>query len=215
MVEFYGKDMKTVSFIIFIPVFIICERGILMIQDTELALADALKKMMQEKPLDRITISDLAETAGINRQTFYYHYHDIYEVVEGIFARMAHTAFEMCSDFDTWKGGLSSLLNRMKEEQTFVEHCIRVMPRQQMEMTLYPIFEETVTAVMRDTSAEMILRDGELELITSFFKYALTGVVLCWADHGMQEDVSFLAERIYLLVRDGMIGAVSGFMHLN
>lgn len=186
-----------------------------MVQDTELLLADALKRMMQEKPLDRITISDLAETAGINRQTFYYHYHDIYEVVEEIFTRMAHTAFEMCSDFDTWKGGLSSLLNKMKEDKAFVEHCIRVMPRQQVEMTLYPIFEETVSAVIRDTSAELILRDGELELITSFFKYALTGTVLRWVDQGMQEDVSFLSERIYLLVRDGMIGAVSGFMHLN
>ena len=44
---------------------------------TKKAIAFALKDLLSEKPLDKITINDIAEDCGINRMTFYYHFKDI------------------------------------------------------------------------------------------------------------------------------------------
>lgn len=52
---------------------------------TKRALAEALKKMMEKKLLSKITVTDLAEACGINRHTFYYHFRDIYDLVEWIY----------------------------------------------------------------------------------------------------------------------------------
>lgn len=190
-------------------------RGILMVQDTSEALKAALMQMMQEKPLDKITIADIAEIAGINRQTFYYHYHDIYEVVEEIFVSMGKEAFEDRHDFESWHEGLRCFLSDLQKEQTFVEHCVKLIPAQEMAAILCPVFENAIEAVMRDTSAELILRPQDRQLIEDFYRYALIGVILEWIDKGMPDDISFLADRIYLLVKDGLIGAVSGCMHLD
>ena len=53
-----------------------------MSQVTKRALEESLKRMLLRKPLDRITISDITEDCGISRMTFYYHFKDIYDLVE-------------------------------------------------------------------------------------------------------------------------------------
>ena len=56
-----------------------------MSQITKNALATALKKLLSKKELSKITISNITEECGVNRQTFYYHFNDIYDLLEWIF----------------------------------------------------------------------------------------------------------------------------------
>lgn len=49
---------------------------------TKLALEESLKRLLLKKPLDKITINDLTTDCGISRMTFYYHFKDIYDLVE-------------------------------------------------------------------------------------------------------------------------------------
>lgn len=53
-----------------------------MINQTKQILEESLKKIMLQKPLDKITIRDLTEDCGISRMAFYYHFKDIYDLVE-------------------------------------------------------------------------------------------------------------------------------------
>ena len=55
-----------------------------MSQITKRALEASLKKLLTKKPLDKITITDITEDCGINRMTFYYHFKDIYDLVEWV-----------------------------------------------------------------------------------------------------------------------------------
>ena len=52
-----------------------------MSQITKRALAESLKKLLLEKPLDRITVSDITEDCGVSRMTFYYHFKDVYDQI--------------------------------------------------------------------------------------------------------------------------------------
>ena len=52
---------------------------------TKNALAASLKKLLNRKTLNKITVKDITDDCGVNRQTFYYHFHDVYELVEWIF----------------------------------------------------------------------------------------------------------------------------------
>ena len=50
---------------------------------TEKALAASLKKLLEKKTLDKITVKDITDDCGVNRQTFYYHFHDVFDLVSG------------------------------------------------------------------------------------------------------------------------------------
>ena len=54
---------------------------------TEYRFVEELKKMMSEKPLEEISVLSLTKKCGVNRQTFYYHFHDIYDLLTLVFLR--------------------------------------------------------------------------------------------------------------------------------
>ena len=53
--------------------------------NTKDQLAAALKTILAVKPIERITIRDIVEICGVNRQTFYYHFEDVYDLLEYVF----------------------------------------------------------------------------------------------------------------------------------
>ena len=68
--------------------------GILVAQTTKRALEASLKKLLLRKPLNKITINDITEDCGVNRMTFYYHFKDIYDLVDWILVEDATEALE-------------------------------------------------------------------------------------------------------------------------
>ena len=65
-----------------------------MSQVTKRALEQSLKNLLLKKPLTKITVNDIAEDCGINRMTFYYHFKDIYDLVEWSCLEDARKALE-------------------------------------------------------------------------------------------------------------------------
>lgn len=52
---------------------------------TKKALAAALKQELKEKPFTKISIGDICAHCRMNRKSFYYHFHDKYELTNWIF----------------------------------------------------------------------------------------------------------------------------------
>ena len=73
---------------------------------TKNALEESLKKFLLQKPLDKITISDLTTDCGISRMAFYYHFKDIYDLVEWSCIEDASRALQGKKTYDTWQEGL-------------------------------------------------------------------------------------------------------------
>ena len=76
-----------------------------MSQITKRALEASLKKLLTKKPLDKITITDITEDCGINRMTFYYHFKDIYDLVEWVCVEDATRILGENKTYDTWQEG--------------------------------------------------------------------------------------------------------------
>ena len=77
-----------------------------MSQITKRALEESLKNLLLQKPLNKITINDIAEDCGINRMTFYYHFRDIYDLVEWSCLEDADRALNDKKTYETWQEGL-------------------------------------------------------------------------------------------------------------
>ena len=56
---------------------------------TEQAIKASLLKLLAERPLSRITVKDIVEDCGINRNSFYYHFADIPTLLEQIITDQA------------------------------------------------------------------------------------------------------------------------------
>ena len=70
---------------------------------TKHALEASLKHLLLKKPLNKITIRDIAEDCGISRMTFYYHFKDIYDLVEWTCTEEASKALAGNITYNTWQ----------------------------------------------------------------------------------------------------------------
>ena len=69
---------------------------------TKKALAEGFKELVKKKNFESITVLDITEKCGLNRQTFYYHFHDKYELVNWIYYNEALRVLANDLSFNTW-----------------------------------------------------------------------------------------------------------------
>ena len=156
-----------------------------MSQTTKRALEASLKKLLLQKPLNKITINDITEDCGVNRMTFYYHFKDIYDLVDWIMVEDAAKALENKPTFDTWTEAFLDLLHQV----------------------LDPMLREFMERGMQ----EITVQDDDVQFIVDFYKYALVGMALEWIRKGMKEDPVRMTERLNLLIHGDLQRALNRF----
>ena len=82
---------------------------------TKRVLAQSLKRLLSARTLDKITVKDIVEDCGVNRQTFYYHFRDIYDLLEWSFRDTAENLIRAGGDQTDWRTGLKTVMEYLKE----------------------------------------------------------------------------------------------------
>lgn len=96
---------------------------------TKMAIAFAFKELLLEKSLEKITVNDITEKCAMNRQTFYYHFHDILELTEWICEEDAERALKENRTYDTWQNGFLSIFNMIKRDKAFIINIYHNVPK--------------------------------------------------------------------------------------
>lgn len=84
---------------------------------TKEMLAESLMKLLARRTLDKITIQDIVDDCGYNRQTFYYHFHDIYDLIDWIFAAQTQELIEKCRACGSLDVGVEAVIAYMRENR--------------------------------------------------------------------------------------------------
>ena len=98
---------------------------------TKQALEESLKHMLLKKPLDKITIRDITEDCGISRMAFYYHFKDIYDLVEWACIEDASKALQGKKTYETWQEGLLQIFEAVQENRPFILNAYRCISHPQ------------------------------------------------------------------------------------
>ena len=161
-----------------------------MSQITKRALEASLKHLLLQKPLHKITINDITEDCGINRMTFYYHFKDIYDLVEWSCEEDARKALAGNRTYDTWQQGFLQILQAVLENKPFIMTVYRSVSKEQIESYLYKLTFELIEGVVNEKAEGTGLPEEDKRFIADFYKYGFVGVMLDWIKDGMQEDYS-------------------------
>lgn len=172
-----------------------------MSQTTKRALAASLKNLLLKKPLNKITINDIAEDCGINRMTFYYHFKDIYDLIEWMFLEEAARALEGNKTYDTWQQGFLNILYVVEENRPFIMNVYHSVSREQVELYLYKVLYDLVIGVVEEKAEGMSVREEDKQFIADFYKYAFVGIVLNWIRNDMKEDPRQIIHHLSILVQ--------------
>ena len=174
-----------------------------MSQVTKRALEQSLKNLLLKKPLTKITVSDIADDCGINRMTFYYHFKDIYDLVEWSCLEDAKRALDEKKTYDTWQQGLLQIFEAV--------HVYRCVHREQVEKYLQPLVDELLIGVIEEKASGMTVRDEDKQFIAQAYGYMFIGLMLDWIKDNMREDPRQIVDRLNRLIKGSLSAALSRF----
>lgn len=182
-----------------------------MSQITKRALEESLKKMLLKKPVNKITISDITEDCGINRMTFYYHFKDIYDLVEWSCVEDAARALDGKKTYDTWQQGFQQIFQTVLDNKPFVQNVYQSVNREQVETYLYSLTHNLLIGVIEEKAVGMQVRDEDKEFIADFFKFAFVGLMLDWIRNGMKKDPQQIIDRLSILIEGDITRALNKY----
>ncbi|MFA9465177.1 MAG: hypothetical protein ACERKN_12910 [Velocimicrobium sp.] len=117
--------------------------------DTKQEIASGFKLLMKEKPIKKITVQDLMDALDRKRQSFYYHFQDVYDVMEWICYRefISQIKYQEEQSFEEWFDHALSLL---ESDRLFYKKVIECIDRNRIVTELLPSVEAQVRRLMRN-----------------------------------------------------------------
>lgn len=179
---------------------------------TKYALEASLKKLLLQKPLDKITINDLTEDCGISRMAFYYHFKDIYDLVEWACLEDATRALQGKKTCDSWQEGLSQIFEAVLENKPFIMNVYHSVSREQIENYLFKLTYHLIMGVVEEKSVGKDIRKEEKVFIAEFYKYGFVGVMLDWIKQGMKADYHEIVDRISVTLKGNITQSIENFL---
>ena len=164
-------------------------------------------KLLEERPVNRISVKDIVEDCGINRNTFYYHFTDIPALVEEIIKAevdgIAHTVLHLGSIEEC----VEAAIQHCKIHKKAIWHLYNSASREIYESHLMDICNHIVTIYIDSLPNSRRLSPEDHEAIIQGCKCEIYGFITDWLMCGMSDD----KERSFLrlcTLRHGQIEAV-------
>ena len=160
------------------------EKTLFASEHTKQQLASALKVLMAERPMDKITISDLTAICKIRRQSFYYHFEDIYDLLRWMFQNEA-ISLQQHEGALLWQEGLLQLLRYLEENRAVCLCALKSMGRDHiprfLEADIYSIIHHTIEQLGENIGSNPQLDSFvDIEMLTHFYVTALAGMTESW-----------------------------------
>ena len=178
-----------------------------MSQLTQKAIHNSFIKLLDSKPIDRITIKDITDDCGISRNTFYYHYADLPALVEEMLMDSAEELIKAYPSIDSLEECVNVGAQFVLQNKRAANHIYNSSHRYIYERCLMKVCRHVVEIYVDIVLPKGVLTDDERRLMIDFYKCMIFGIIIDWCDNGMKENYAaefstLLAMRRKLLDRD-------------
>ncbi len=177
-------------------------------QTTKEALAETLEMLLETRNIDKITVKDIVTECGVNRQTFYYHFHDIYDLMEWALADSIEQYAEqsLTAGMD-WMEQIRQLFHFFYLHRTVILHGYDATNRMQYERAAIKWVSPLVREKMESYTQAADVDEGRKSFICRVYSRTIAGLLLEWIEEGMPDQRHVRLDD-YFIILDGSIGYV-------
>ena len=165
---------------------------------TKRALAASLKKRLAQTTLDKITIQQLVDDAEVSRKTFYYHFQDVYDLLEWLLVDEGKRVLEGNITADTWQKGLGNVMDHLQENHTIILNNFRSAQSDinylkiHVTKLIFPLMER----IFDEQPGHERVAQEDREFILKFYSLGVVELVMVWIENGMKPEADPLMRQI-------------------
>ena len=171
---------------------------------TRSAIKAALLKLLNDRPLSQITVKDIVSACGINRNTFYYHYQGIPELIEEIVDDEAEAIIQSHPTLETLDDCLNAIVRAALDKRRAILHIYNSASRDVYEQYLWNVCGHVVRVHLSTVLNGRRLPEDDWEHLHRYYTCVAFGCVSWWLASGMKDDVLPDVRRFTEMQRDSL-----------
>ncbi|MBD5157354.1 MAG: TetR family transcriptional regulator [Butyrivibrio sp.] len=173
---------------------------------TEKAIVETFVKILNEKPVDKITVKEVIDTCEINRSTFYYYFADIYDLIDRIFENETARFLDEHMEYGSWAEGVKAAMAFAIENKRAIFHIYKSVSRERLERYISTVLDSALLGVVRSQCKEADVSEENIRLVADIYKYTLTGLVFKWLEEGMTAEPIALIDKLAYMFEGNIYG---------
>lgn len=163
---------------------------------TKMAIKAAFLKLLNERPLSQITVKDIVEVCGINRNSFYYHFQDIPSLIEEIVTEEADRIIAEYPTIDSIETCLTAVLDFARKNRRAILHIYNSVNRAMFEQYLWKVCKYAVGTYGNGVFCGKPIKAADRDLILRFYECECFGMVIAWMNDGLKENYDESIHRL-------------------
>ena len=166
---------------------------------TKKLILQEFENLLNKSDIERITVSELTENCNIKRQTFYYHFSNINELIS-YGASCYISELVDGKRFTSWQNRFEYILDSIKKDQNSFFRLIMNKTSYDIGKCVYDIFEDNVREIIAGFKKEYNISINDEDFITSFYCFGLSGLIMNWFKNGMKEEPKNIVHKIEMVI---------------
>ena len=167
-----------------------------MASSTRERLGAALKAELLKEPIDKITVSGLSALVGINRQTFYYHFNDVYDLAVWVFEQEIANHIMEHATYTQWAEGYRTLLQYMRANYDQTRAVLNSLTHRERDAFFLGQFRGMMRAIVDEVGADLVLTEEDRQFVIDHYAVTVHGHLLLWLATNAKEDPDVLVPKI-------------------
>ncbi len=173
------------------------------VKRTKKALYEALLKLLEEKSINEITVTELTTLADVNRATFYFYYTDLIDMLQQIqneaydsFTEVIQKATIQISTIEGFTEYAERVFDFCKENEALV----RFIVNNDVNNRLYTYIRQLMLTNIPNTK-EIFGENNPAKFLSNYVVTAMIGICIDWMDDGMRipsRDLAELCANVYI-----------------
>ena len=174
-----------------------------MAQITKLWIAEKMRALLKQKPLEKIRVTEICQVAGIERPTFYYHFRDKYDLMAWIFC---HSAAE--TDVVSVESSAEAM-RRMKSDILFYRRAYEDASQNALWKYMHEYFVRRYVALAKEKLGADVL-DAQLAYSIRFYCMGAVGMTQEWVLNDNITSAETVVRMMFASMPENMRAAVFG-----
>jgi probable dihydroxyacetone kinase regulator len=174
-------------------------------------LADSLKKLMIIKPLNKISIHEITGGCGVNRQTFYYHFDDIIDLLEWMYKEEALELFQNSDESFTLNEGVLRLLKYIQDNVALCQCTLQSLGHKHLRKFFYDGINSIILSVVNGYASDLNVAEKHKVFIAHFYTVSFAGFIEHWLQEGLDDDPDEIIRLCEITMEGNIRGALERF----
>ena len=170
--------------------------------DVKQQITDALLQLLDKKSLEKITVRELAELCGISRQTFYYHFEDVFDVVDWWSRQGAEQMLRDSMRAQDEREALRIFVDRVTANRGTLRRLLASRWREQMERQLVDVFTTYLRYMLRSAHPHLAMSPSDESAFLLFYASGVSGLLIQREIHTVAEKEILVNQLYWLLFQD-------------